>query len=286
MLLQKVTGNFDREILDNILKVFKSDKFDVDDTTGLSLFLYPNSLAIFAKDKNQANIGIHYYTSFEWDQLDSLLVSDQLLRLDIPAKIHLHQVEFSLVPGVLYFPGKEETYLSFVGNKKEENFYFANPLDSNNIQLVSFLSEKNKKSFEARFSELNFFHGATSFLSYLFKERFNLIGQEILVCVLDNCFYAAAFTDQELSIFNIFEMQSKDDILKYVSILISQLNYDKNHVRISVFGASSQHDITDEWGNNYFHHFRVKVPHSNQNYSHGFKHLKSSGLFETYWQFD
>jgi hypothetical protein len=272
--------------LDNILKVYKSDKFDVDDTTGLSLFLYPNSLAIFAKDKNQANIGIHYYTTFDWENLDSLLVSDQFLRLDIPTKIHLHQLEFSLVPGVLYYPGKESTYLSFVGNQEKENFYFTTPLDSNNIQLVSYLSEKLKKSLEARFTDLSYFHGASSFLSYLFKERFNLISQEILVCILDNHFYAAAFTDQELSVFNIFEIESKEDILKYVTILISQLNYDQNHVRISVFGATAKNDITDDWGKAYFQHFRIKTPHSNQNYSHGFKHLKSGGLFETYWQFD
>jgi hypothetical protein len=272
--------------LDNILKVYKSDKFDVDDTTGLSLFLYPNSLAIFAKDKNQANIGIHYYTTFDWENLDSLLVSDQFLRLDIPTKIHLHQLEFSLVPGVLYYPGKESTYLSFVGNQEKENFYFTTPLDSNNIQLVSYLSEKLKKSLEARFTDLSYFHGASSFLSYLFKERFNLISQEILVCILDNHFYAAAFTDQELSVFNIFEIESKEDILKYVTILISQLNYDQNHVRISVFGATAKNNITDDWGQAYFQHFRIKTPHSNQNYSHGFKHLKSGGLFETYWQFD
>ncbi|MEN2282626.1 DUF3822 family protein [Algoriphagus sp. SE2] len=272
--------------MENNLKVYKSDKFDVADTTGLSLFLFPNSVAIFAKDKNQANIAIHYYKNLNSENLDSLLVSDEFLRLDIPTKVFTHELEFSLVPGVLYSPGKEDTYLSFVGKQKDNNFYFANALDSNNIQLVSFLSEKTKKSLESRFSDLSYFHGATSFLSYLFKERFNLIGQEILVCVLDHYFYAAAFTDQELTVFNIFEIQSKEDILKYVSILIAQLNYDKNHVRISVFGASSQHEITEDWGMAYFHHFRVKTPHSNQNYSHGFKHLKSGGLFETYWQFD
>ena len=272
--------------MENNLKVYKSDKFDVEDTTSLALFLYPHSLAIFAKDKNQANIGIHYYTKFEWNEIESLLVSDPLLRMDLPAKIYLHQLEFSLVPGVLYAPGKEETYLSFVGEQKKDNFYFATPLDSNNIQLVSYLSSKTKKALEARFSEISFYHGGTSFLSYLFKERFNLIGQEILVCILDNYIYLVAFTDQELSVFNIFEIKDKEDILKYVSIVIAQMNYDKNHVRISLFGATEHFEVTNEWGKEYFHHFRIMKPHSNQNYSHGFKHLKSGGLFESSWQFD
>ncbi|MBN7815854.1 DUF3822 family protein [Algoriphagus pacificus] len=272
--------------MENTLKVYKSDKFDVEDTTSLSLFLYPNSMAIFAKDKNQANIGIHYYTSIEWSELDKMVVSDPLLRLDVPTKIYLHQPLFSLVPGVLFYPGKEETYLSFAGKLDSDNFYFATPLDSNNIQLVSYISSKLKKSLEARFSELTFHHGGTSFLSYLFKERFNLIGQEILICILDNYIYIAAFTDQELSVFNIFEINDREDILKYVSILIAQLKFDKNHVRVNVFGVSENQQITEEWGKKYFHHFRIMTPHSNQNYSHGFKHLKSGGLFEAYWQFD
>ncbi|SIN69782.1 DUF3822 family protein [Algoriphagus halophilus] len=272
--------------MENNLKVFKSDKFDVEDTTSLSLFLYPNSLAVFAKDNNQANIGIHFYTTFSWDKLDGLLVTDPLLKLDLPTKIYLHQPDFCLVPGVLFQPGKEETYLSFIGDLKKDNFYFSTPLDSNNIQLVSYLNGKAKKSLEARFSDLSFYHGGTSFLSYLFKERFNLIGQEILVCVFDQYIYLAAFTDQELSVFNIFEIQDKADILKYVSILIAQLNFDKNYVRISLFGATEQNGISEDWGKSYFHHFRMMTPHSNQNYPHGFKHLKSRGLFETYWQFD
>lgn len=272
--------------MENNLKVYKSDKFDVEDTTFLSLFLYPHSIAIFAKDKNQANIGIHHYTSFDLEALDSLLANDHLLRMDVPSKVYVHQPEFCLVPGVLFQPGKEETYLSFVGELKENNYFFATPLDSNNIQLVSFLSAKAKKSLDLRFSDLTFYHGSTSFLSYVLKERFNLIGQEILVCIMDRYIYAAAFTNQELSVFNIFEIEEKEDILKYVSILIAQLGFDKKHVRISLFGATEQNGITEEWGENYFHHFRLVTPYSNQNYSHGFKHLKEGGLFETFWQFD
>ena len=272
--------------MENTLKVYKSDKFDVEDTTSLSLFLYPHSLAIFAKDKNLANIGIHYYTSFDWDDLDKIVVSDPLLKLDLPAKLYIHQPVFSVVPGVLFQPGQEESYLSFAGKMEKDPFYYSSPMDSNNIQLVSFLSKKAKKALEARFSELSYHHGASSFLSYLFKERFNLIGQEISVCIIDNYIYLAAFTDQEISVFNIFEIKSREDILKYISILITQLGYEKNHVRITVYGATEHYEVTENWAKDYFLHFRILRPHSNQNYSHGFKHLKSGGLFEAFWQFE
>ncbi|PZX55758.1 DUF3822 family protein [Algoriphagus chordae] len=272
--------------MESNLKVFKSDRFDVEDAASLSLFLYPDFLFIFAKDKNQSNICIHEYMNFDWNSLEQLVISDHLLKADIPATVYLHQKNFSLVPGVLYQPGEEASYLAFATDQQANASYFNTPLDSNNLQVISAISGKLKKSLEARFSELTFHHGSVSFLSYLFKERFNLIGQEILISIFGNQIYAAAFSNQELAAFNVFSIESKEDVLKYALILIKQLKFDRNHVRISLFGASSKSGITENWGKEYFHHFRLLTPHTNQNFTHGFKHLKSVNLFETNWQFD
>ncbi|PZX49561.1 uncharacterized protein DUF3822 [Algoriphagus ratkowskyi] len=272
--------------MESNLKVFKSDRFDVEDTASLSLFLYSDSLFIFAKDKNQSNICIHEYMNFDWDSLEQLVISDHLLKRDIPAKVYLHHSDFSLVPGVLYQPGKEASYLAFAGEPKVNASYFNTPLDSNNLQVLSCVEGKLKKALEARFSDLTFHHGSVSFLSYLFKERFNLIGQEILVSIFGNHIYAAAFSNQELAAFNLFTIDTKDDILKYVMIFIEQLKFDRNHVRISLFGATDKSGISENWGKEYFHNFRLLSSHANQNFTHGFKHLKSVNLFETNWQFD
>jgi hypothetical protein len=272
--------------LENNLKVYRSDKFDVEDTAGLSLFLYPRSLFIFAKDKNQANIVIHHYRNFELQNLEGLFSTDPLLRNDVPSKFYFHQPGFSLVPGVLFQPGKEREYLQFAENLPADPHFFSTPLDSNNLQVLSFISSKLRKNLDARFSEITLHHGCCSFLSYLFKERFNLIGQEILVNYFDSHIYLAAFTDQDLSVFNFFDISGRDDILKYVLIIIDQLAYDRNHVRVSLFGATEKSDITEAWGRDYFQNFRLVNPHSNQNYSHGFKHLKSENVLESYWQYE
>lgn len=272
--------------MESNLKVFKSDRFDVEDTASLSLFLYPHSLFIFAKDKNQSNICIHEYLNFDWNSIEHLVVSDHLLKTDIPATIYLHQPAFSLVPGVLFQPGQEASYLAFAGNGNSNSSYFNTPLDSNNLQVLSCVTDKLKKALGARFSELTFHHGSVSFLSYLFKERFNLIGQEILISVYEDQIYAAAFSNQELVAFNIFSVDTKEDILKYALILIEQLEFDRNHVRISIFGATSENEITEAWGKEYFYNFRLLTPHANQNFTHGFKHLKSVNLFESNWQFN
>lgn len=272
--------------MENNLKVYKSDKFDVEDTASLSLFLYPSSIFIFAKDQNQANIAIHHYNKFFLDNLESLFSSDPLLRSDVPTKIYFHQAAFSIVPGALFLPGKEKEYLQFADDLPKDAILFSSPLDSNNIQIVSFIPDKLRKNLDARFSDLTLYHGSCSFLSYLFKERFNLIGQEVLVNYFKSHIYLAAFTDQELSMFNLFEITDKEDILKYILIAINQLGYDRNLVRVSVFGATEKSQITEDWGKSYFQNFRLINPHANQNYSHGFKHLKSENVLEAYWQYE
>lgn len=272
--------------MENNLKVYKSDKFDVVDTASLSLFLYPSSIFIFAKDQNLANIGIHHYAKFKQEDLEGILTSDPLLRQDVPVKLYLHQAGFSLVPGVLFQSGKENEYLKFVQELPDEAKYFSSPLDSNNLQVVSFIPLSLKKSLEARFSEISLYHGSCSFLSYLFKERFNLIGQEILVNHFNTHIYLAAFKDQDLSLFNIFEVSGKEDIIKYVLIAMDQLKFDRHHLKVSIFGANEESGITEGWGAEYFQNFRIIQPHANQNYSHGFKHLNSENVLEIYWQYD
>ena len=272
--------------MENNLKVYKSDKFDVVDISSLSLFIYPKSLLIFAKDQNQANIGIHNYSNFSIEKLEGLFGTDPLLKQDVPVKLYFHQQAFSLIPGVLYQAGKEQEFLKFVAELPQNAKFFSSSLDSNNLQITSLIPAELKKNLDARYSEVILHHGGCSFLSYLFKERFNLIGQEILVNYFGSHIYLSAFTDQELSLFNMFEIASNEDILKYILITIDQLKYDRNYVRISIFGATAASKITENWGNEYFQNFKLASPHANQNYSHGFKHLKDENVFETYWQYD
>jgi len=271
--------------LENTLQVQTSDKFAAQHTANLSLFLYPSSLHIFARDKNQSITAIHSYERIGWKKLEDILSSDSLTKLDIPAKVYIHEELFTLLPGVFFQHGKEKEYLQLAGKLPSSPHFFHTGVDSNNIQLLTCISEKLHLQFSKRFSELKFYHGACSFLSYLFKERFNLIGQEIWVNLHDSQCYVAGFTDQELSVFNQFEVASKEDVLKYVMILMETLQHDRNHARITLFGANSTNEITEDWGKTYFANFRLLRPHANQNYSTGLSLDKSPSIFESFWHY-
>ena len=271
--------------MENNLKVLLSDKFAVQNTAGLSLFIYPSSLHVFARDKNQSITAIHSYEGISWKKLEDILASDSMTKQDIPARVYVHEELFTLMPGVFFQQGKEKEYLQLAGKLPSSPFFFNTGVDSNNIQLLSCIPEKFQQQFSKRFSELKFYHGSCSFLSYLFKERFNLIGQEIWVNLFDSHCYLAGFTDQELSVFNQFEVTSKEDVLKYVMILMETLQHDRNHARVTFFGATSKNEITEDWGKTYFTNFRLLRPHANQNYGHGLSLDKSPAIFESFWNY-
>ena len=271
--------------MENDLKVLLSDKFAVQNTASLSLFLYPSSLHVFARDKNQGITAIHSYEGISWKKLDEVLSSDTLTKLDVPAKVYFHDALFTLLPGAIFEPGNEKEYLQLAGKLPESPFFFHTSVDSNNLQILSCIPEKLHRLLNKRFSELSLYHGSCSFLSYLFKERFNLIGQEIWINLFDSHAYLAAFTDQELSIFNRFEVETKEDVFKYVLILMESLQHDRNHARVTLFGTTEKSGITEEWGKSYFTNFRLIRPHANQNYGYGLSKDKAPTIFESFWHY-
>ena len=271
--------------MENSLKVQTSDKFAVQHTASLSLFLYPTSLHIFARDKNQSITAIHSYERISWKKLDDVLSTDTLTKLDVPAKAYLHETLFTLLPGAVFQAGNEKEYLQLTGKLPESPFFFPTAVDSNNVQILSCIPEKLHRHLSKRFSELSLYHGSCSFLSYLFKERFNLIEQEIWINLFDSHVYLAAFTNQELSIFNQFEVETKEDVFKYVLILMESLQHDRNHARVTLFGSTEKNGITEDWGKSYFANFRIIRPHANQNYGHGLSKDKAPTIFESFWHY-
>jgi Protein of unknown function (DUF3822) len=266
-------------------KVFSSDKFALEQVASLSLFIYPDFLIVFAKDKNQTILCIHHYLVKDWNGIGTLLASDSLTKQEVPAIAYVHQKEFLLIPGVVFHQGKELTYFKELSDVPKHPYFFSTGVDSNNIQLVSFISQKLHTQLVNLFSDLTIYHGASSFLSYVFKERFNLIGQEIWVNLFGRHLYLAGFTDQELIVFNQFEVASKEEVLKYLLIGLHTLQHNRNHARIMFFGSSESLGISESWVKEYVGHVRLMDPAANQNYAAGFVKKNLPPIFEAYWQY-
>lgn len=267
----------------NILQKIQCDKFDAQAVSNLSLFLFDGFYFYFAKDQNGKILAIHRQ-SYESPRLLAFKLKDEkLLKLDIPIRVFNHASPFSLVPGMLFESSLSSIFLFFAEKPKENMHVFETTLASNNLHLVGSIKKELAELLSEDKSEISFHHGASSFLSFVLKEKFNLLNQEVMVLIQKGFFYLVAFTNQELTLFNKFEIDNKEDFLKYTLGIIHQLNFNRVFCRVSVFGDTTFYRIDEEWGNLYFKNFKISVPFSNIQYHEGAEIFQKPEIFESYW---
>jgi hypothetical protein len=267
----------------NIQERIQCDKFDPQSVSSLSLFLFDGYYFYFAKDQNGRILAIHrqYYESPRL--LVFKLKEEKLLKLDIPLRVFNHVSPFSLVPGMLFESALSSIFLFFAEKPKENMLVFETNLSSNNLHLVGSIRTELSNLLAEDKSDITFHHGASSFLSFGLKEKFNLLNQEILVLIQKGFFYLIAFSNQELTLFNRFEIENKEDFLKYTLGIVHQLNFNKAFCRVTVYGDSYSYGIGEDWGNLYFKNFKVSTPFSNTQYLKGAEIFQKPEIFESFW---
>ncbi len=272
--------------MENNLKAYVSDKFDVKLASSLSLFFYPNLFLVFAKNDDGITLGLHVYERFEWDTISSCLEFDDLLKLDLPVTIYYHEPIFTLVPDAYFLPENIHDYMEPLSNFTESPHFFHSPLKTAQIQILSYTLGKSQKILEEKFPNARLIHGSVSFLSYLMQEKGNQIGKEIILNYCGSFIYLAGFLNRELLVFNRFDIQTKEDVVKYILIMCETLKFERELGRVTVYGATEHSGITEEWGCMYFSNFRLTKPYSNQHYVSGLDLEDPNGIFEFYWQCD
>jgi hypothetical protein len=268
----------------NTLEKILCDKFDPQLVSGLSLFLFDDFYFYFAKDQNGKVLAIHSQ-SYESQRLLAFKIKDEkLLKLDVPTRVYNHVSPFSLVPGALFESSLSSLFLFFAEKPIENMLVFDTSLASNNLHLIGNIRKDLADLLSQDKSDISFHHGAASFISFALKEKFNLLNQEIMVLIQKGYFYLIAFTNQELTLFNKFEMEDKEDFLKYTLGVVHQLNFSRSFCRVSLFGDSSIYGIDEIWGNLYFKNFKISTPFSNIQYHEGAETFQKPETFESYWE--
>lgn len=271
--------------IENIQENIYSDKFDPQAVSSLSLFLFDEKYVLFSKDVNGDVSGIHQKFFSDLKSLKFVLERDKLYSLDVPKKVFLFQKPFALVPGLIFDSSHLPVYLGFSEEKSEDISYIFSSLDSNNCYLASKMGNELKEVFIKTNSKVFIHHGATSFLSYTLKHKNNYINQEIFISVFSHGFYLAAFKNQELTVFNVFDCDDRDSLMKYLFGIVNYLNFDQKYCRVTLFGEYAALDIDQEFGRTYFKNFVFDQPKANQQYQAGASIFQNSNLFEAFWEY-
>lgn len=148
---------------------FISDKFDSENISSLSLFLYESLLAVIAHSKSgKAISAANLYTLSGEGDLEQFLAADELINApNTSGKLYHHHQGFTLVPGLVFNPAHSSLYLSFateVDPEKDEVTYTG--VQNNNIQVLGTSSKFVLQQLDGKLPELELAHGAAHVLDF------------------------------------------------------------------------------------------------------------------------
>jgi len=265
---------------------FLSDKFDTSRVSNLSLLLSYGTLTIMAKDQNDAVIGSRIHQFSDIASLKEIIDQEELFRSDnLQGKLFVHNDHFSLVPGVVYDPNIKIQYLNFATDllDQTECNLFADSLGSNNVYVVGALEKEIFTLFENKIRGIKVSHGSVIGLSYLLGNKYEFIGQEVFIIMDHGHVYLSAFSQHELLIYNRFDVQNEDELLKYLFIIFQQLNFNREYCKVNVLGDLGIINSNKENLEQYFKHIIEVVPNTNINYLPGAESIKDTKSLDAYW---
>ena len=73
-------------------------------------------------------------------------------------------------------------------------------------------------------------------------------------------------------------------MLKYIIGLCNQLDFNRSHFRLTIFGDTSPHQLDIEWVSKYFKNINFTTPSPNIQYQEGVEKFQKPELFESYWE--
>lgn len=285
MPLLQVTGNNLDTQEKNILRRFYSDRFSVEHTSNLSLFLYSRSLVVMAGNENGAVTGSHLYSFKDRKDLEEIIAKDDLINAEnTSGKLYVHNDHFCLVPTVLFDPSVKTTYLNFIAAIDEDKMeVFYEGVYSNNIQVVGAVGKEILSLLDNALPDLEVNHAACLALSYLCENKTDMLGQELYVFAELEHIYLAAFIENELQLFNRFPVEGNADFLKYAFSAAHQLSFDRMHCKVTLLGDLASVAIDVEPLKQYFKNIQTRDPQFNQTYSPGAERFKETKLLEAFW---
>ncbi|MDN3686777.1 DUF3822 family protein [Cyclobacterium jeungdonense] len=265
---------------------FISDKFDSENISSLSLFLYESLLVVISHTKyGNAISAANLYTLSGQNDLEQSIASDELINApNTTGKLFLHHQGFTLVPGMVFNPAHSSLYLSFateVDPEKDEVTYTG--IQNNSIQVLGTSSKTLLQQLDTKLPELELAHGAAHVLDFFLSHTKDLLDQELFIHAAPNSIYIAGFKAGELMVFNRFIVHEEPAFLRYVFIVLKQLDFDQAHCRINLYGNLEWVHTSLENLRNYFKNIHQPIPAQKVSYQKGAENFKNTQLLEAFW---
>jgi hypothetical protein len=270
----------------HIQSKFISDKYDMQDISYLSLFLYEKLLVVIAHaDGNKAITASYIYSLEDHDSVIQIIESEEIFNTpNTLGKLYIHHQRFTLVPTPLFNPAQGLRYLSFATeiNNEEDTITYTGVSD-NSIQVLGTANKSLLNTLDRKLPELEIAHGSVHVLGFFLTQIKESINQEILLHAFPDSMYLGAFKNGQLNIFNRFIINDEASFLRYLSTFIQQMAFDRSHCKISFFGNPEWLHTNKKSMSLYFKNIHIVPSIENVSYLSGAESFKNTQLLEAFW---
>lgn len=192
---------------------------------------------------------------------------------------------FNLLPTPYFRPQDIAVHLQLNADfdTKQQDAWYEN-LNSNEIIVLAAADSVKLDWVKACFhqSTVAFKHHTTVLLNYLLEKRNDFLPQEIFITVEAKHINIAAFSSSELQLINRFEVDNAQQLIKYILMVIQQLNFDRTLCKVSVIGNLAKHQTSIQELGKYIKNVHQQTPEHFINYSELNQKVAYQDYFETF----
>lgn len=168
------------------------------------------------------------FTSFNDFEEKSALIGNSFREV----KVHLYTPDFTLVPNALTDNGNLEDFLRLACGEKKHATVRYDSLNTINATIAYYADEKVLSFFSKHFSNAQFFHSATNFISNSKKSD----DVSLNVHLYNNHFMVCYFKDKTLQFANGFEYNHFNDLIYLLLFTSKSLGLNNTETTVDLSG--------------------------------------------------
>ena len=167
---------------------------------------------------------------------------------------------FSMVPKPLFNKEELPNYLKFNAKMMANDLVVYDELDNHELVNVYIpYANVNNYIFEL-FGEFTFKHSGSVLVSSLLDHTSSSASNYCYVQIAEREMEIVVVSEKKLLFYNYFEYKTKEDFLYYLLFSLEQLNLDREHIQLRLFGQIDEDDDLFQLCHTYVSNVSVFVP--------------------------
>jgi len=262
------------ELFDETLDINSTENYE------LSIQLSPDGLSYCLLDTIRSKFVL--IRSFEADEnkyysaekINELLSNDDFLTKRYKKiNIVMPSSKFTLVPAVLFDPGKKDEYFSFNHTNKDSNIIIANKLTDPETFIIFSVFQPFNDIINSYYPGIHPYHHIKPLLNHISHNRKSTSGHYVHIHIEREFFNLVIFNNNVLSFCNSFDYRNISDILYFVLNVFKKLDI-KQEGTLYFSGLTEKYDDLSSNFSIYVRNIKFSEPSGSFTFSYVFNDVE------------